>query len=172
MCMFGYIIFVNWFAWRDLAMSYSKFSSSSKTPWLCSMATCISNDLVYSGLWVSCMGSLFNRSEPSGAKCYTRTHKDMEGQAVVGLCHYHSGWLVFTAVSVVSRLGKAKSLPATWTSCPQWAHIAYWCNISNAYILQFLRRFSTSPSCPNCKLLTYPPSLTPSSPFHLPKAHS
>lgn len=91
------------------------------------MATCVSNDLVYSGLRVSsCMASLFNCSEPSGAKCSVRTHNDMEAQAGVELSHYHSGWLAFIGLLTVNRLFRTKPLPATWTSCPQWAHVAYW----------------------------------------------
>lgn len=91
------------------------------------MATCVSNDLVYSGLRVSsCMASLFNCSEPSGAKCYARTHNDMEAQAGVGLSHYHSGWPAFIGFLTVNRLFRTKPLPGTWTSCLQWTHIAYW----------------------------------------------
>lgn len=169
MWMFGYIIFVNWFAWGDLGMTHSKFSSSSKTPWLFSMATCISNDLVHSGLWVSCMGSLFNCSEPSGAKCYARTHKDMEAQVGAGLSDYHSYWLAFIGLLTVSRFCRAKPLLATWTSCLQWAHTAYWHEAGGSTWLVDLKclqptvpshTLSISPLCPNTKALTYPFSHT------------
>ena len=91
MWIFGYIIFVNWFAWGDLGMTCSKFSSGSKTPWLFSMAICISNDLVHSGSWVSCMGSLFNCSEPFGAVLCkdTQRHGGPGWRAI--LSHYTQG---------------------------------------------------------------------------------
>lgn len=125
MWMFGYIIFVNWFVWGDLDMTRSEFSSGSKAPWFFSMATCISNDLVHSELWVSCMGSLPNCSEPPGAKCYARTHNDRvaphwSGTQPLSLMLASICWSL-----QVSRFWKAKLLPATWTSCLQWVHTAY-----------------------------------------------
>lgn len=160
-------------------MSYSKFSSGSKLH-DCSMATCVSNDLVYSGLWVSsCMASLFNCSEPSGAKCYIRTCNDMEAWAGVGLSQYHSGWLAFTGLLTVSRLCRAKPLqPLGYFARSGLTYLIGMKQVGSASSADFkclhptvanktlhfslLSQYQGFSLCP----------LSPSLPFHLPKAHN
>lgn len=59
-------------------MTCAEFSAGSKTPWLFSIAACISNDLVHSGLWVSCMGSpsiAKNPQEQSVMQGHTMTQR-------------------------------------------------------------------------------------------------
>lgn len=99
-------------------MTRSEFSSGSKAPRLSSLATCISNDLVRSGLWVACTGSLLNCSEPSGAKCPARTHNDMEAQAAAGLGHYPSRQLAFIGLSqCADSAGPSRCWPCGHLAC-------------------------------------------------------
>lgn len=87
MWMFGYIIFVNWFACGDLGMTHSQFSSGSKTPWLFSMATCISHDLVHCGPWVSCIGASSAALHPSVRQGHTVTWRSRLELATARITH-------------------------------------------------------------------------------------
>ena len=81
------------------------------------------------------------------------------------LSHYHSCSLASIGLLTVSRICRAKPLPATWTSCLQWAHITYWREADVSawsvdrkclYPTVPNHTLSISPSCPNTKVSTYP----------------